>query len=333
VTSKIGGLRSNHRRQPSVLGPRILLALGLLLAVANNPSHSQIHPDGRDLSRFERTLLFLRSAAPQEQADFAIDALSQLVETYMAEADLARKEAGQQQGAAAARLRGWAVAVDQYASQLLLVLEDVEEGYPVQLLADRTGPLGLHVAGRTVMLGHPRADQQAVYEQLVLAEFCARHDCSGVTAPGAGITEAKPIPVTAARVSPDWTFSGAGSVCRHRGVTVRFDAGGRLGEHRDLCSQLMQELFDLATELSWQQRQGVVVDWDSLEISPTPGRPGHLVRLNAAGDSILVTVPILAASETLLGDSLPWLRAASSGEEAAALQLDASRYGWASGGR
>lgn len=84
----------------------------------------------------------------------------------------------------------------------------------------------------------------------------------------------------------------------------------------------------LADEIAWQQRHGVVVDWDVLVIRATPGRPEHLVQLNNAGDSILTGLPLIYASPNLLVHIKPWLQQRLSGEKSAALQLDAAQYGW-----
>jgi hypothetical protein len=289
------------------------------------------HPpvDTPALSRYQRTLQHLQQAPEQEQVDFASDALSSLVEVYMAEADLARSEAREKSGVAAARLRGWAVAVDQYANQLLLVLDDLEQGFPLEMAANPKGAASLTVAGRTVMLLHPRPSQQGAYEREVLAEYCGRHDCMAITATTAEGESARPIPMSAAQVNPRWTFTNSGPVCSYQGIEVRFGDTRQLAALRDLCAQLMQELVDLAVELAWQQRHGVAVNWAALDIVATPGRPGHVVHLNLAGDSVLATVPLLAGSEGLLADVIPWLRARSAGEEAATtLQLDAVAYGW-----
>ncbi|MFC1579252.1 hypothetical protein ACFL3Y_02570 [Pseudomonadota bacterium] len=279
------------------------------------------------LSRYQRTVQYLQHASEAEQADFASDALSRLVEVYMAEADLARAEARAKPGATGASLRGWAVAVDQYANQLLLVLDDLEQGFPPELLANREGSASLNVAGRAVMLVHPRPGQQSTYEQEVLADFCRRHDCMTMTAAAEGEAPPRPIPMSAAQVSPRWAFTDAGQVCSHQGE-VRFGGTRQLAAQRDLCAQLMQELLSLALELAWQRRHGVTVNWAALDIVATPGRPGHVVHLNLAGDSVLATLPLLANSEGLLADVVPWLRARSAGEGAATLQLDAAAYGW-----
>lgn len=301
-------------------------SLCLLLALCAITAWAQAPSEGLPQSRYQRTAQYLHEASGAEQADFAAAALGLLVEVYMAEADLARTEARDRRDSEAAGLRTWALAVDRYANQLLLVLDDLEQGFPLTLQTNREGAVSITVADRMVMLSHPRPGQQGVYEQQVLADFCGRHDCIAMTAPDA--ESPRPITVTAGRVSPSWTFDGTGAVCSHQGLQLRFGSTRQLAALRDLCAQLMQELSSVAVELAWQQRHGVAINWAALDIVATPGRPGHVVHLNLAGDSVLVTVPLLAASDGLLADVVPWLRARASGQDPGVLQLDAESYGW-----
>lgn len=275
-------------------------------------------------SRFQRTFEYLQGAPVVEQTDFVLAALSELAAVYMAEADLARADAVSQTGSGRAKLLGWSRAVDQYASQLLLVLDDLEQGYPVSLRTGTPGPPTISVADRAVILGHPRDEQQSAFEQRVLADFCSRHDCRRMTQALAP----EPIPDTLVRVYPLWTFAETGPVCSNDGLEVQFHSTRNIANLRRICEQLAQELASLATALVWQRRHGVDIDWSGLSVEPTPGRPGHLVRLNAAGDSVLLTVPLLFSSENLLADITPWLHALAKGEKTPSLRLDAGDYGW-----
>jgi hypothetical protein len=280
---------------------------------------------GAGLSRFQRTVNYLQEASPQEQADFALTSLAELAAVYMAEADLARSQAAGQDGSGRARLWSWSVAVDQYASQLLLLIDDVEQGYPVVLRPGQSGDVSVTVADRVVILGHPRPDQQAAYEQRVLMDFCSDHDCERITVADAGPA---PIPLSAARANPLWTFTDRGPVCSNEGLEVRFSSAENLSALRALCEQLAVETAALVSELSWQVRHGVEIDWDGLAVTATPGRPEHLLRVNPAGDSVLLTVPLLYASENLLVDIKPWLHARVTAGESAPVRLEAADYGW-----
>ncbi len=321
------------RAAPHAPGGRLALALLLVIAATDALSQAPATDNG-GISRFQRTAGFLQDSVAQDRADFAASALTELAAVYMAEADLARSQASAREGNVRAKLLGWSIAVDQYANQLLLVLDDVEQGYPVSLRQDPLGPVGITVADRTVILGHPRADQQAALETRVLGDFCSSHDCEQMTptAPGPGPGR-EPVPVSAIRVNPLWTFASSGPVCANEGLEVHFASARDLATLRGLCEELVQEVAALATDLAWQKRHGVDIDWDALAIDTTPGRPEHLVRLNAAGDSVLLTIPLLYATQNLLQDIKPWLRARASGEPPPAIRLDAARYGWLSSAR
>jgi len=277
------------------------------------------------LSRFQRTVNYLQNSPPEERADFTAAALAELTAVYMAEADLARAEAAEQKRASRGKLLGWSQAVDQYANQLLVVLDDVEQGFPVSLRPSPQGPVTATVADRAVILGHPRGDQQAAYELRVLTDFCSDHDCERMTV---NADEPEPIAASAMRVTTLWTFTQGGPVCSSDGIEVRFHSSQNLPILRGLCEELVQELAALAMDLSWQIRHGVAVDWDGLVVSATPQRPEHLVRLNTAGDSILASLPLLYESTDLLSDVVPWLKARSSGGIPAPIHLDAAKYGW-----
>jgi hypothetical protein len=273
-------------------------------------------------SRFDRTLLSLQLASPEAQADFARVALGGLAEVYMAEADLARKEAGRGNGER--KLLGWSGAVDRYAGQLLVLLEEVDLGLPVSLSVNREGVASVAVGGRPVMLNHPRPGQQGAFEQRVVEEFCARHDCGPLTR---AAVDAGPIPVTAATVAPLWAFTERGPVCSLDGLSVHFESAADLPRKRDTCEQLLHEASTLAAEIAWQRRHGVEMAWEDLAIRPTPQRPEHLVQLNRAGDVVLLSAPLLNAVPAILDQLKPWLRARSEGT-AARLELEGADFGW-----
>ena len=301
------------------------LLLGLGLFSGSVAAQLLLDESADPWSRFHRTILALQEGSTEEQADFALDALRELIEVYIAEADLALMEARQPDQANKAKLRGWSLAVDQYASQLMLVMEDIEDGFPLVISLGREGAVTVTVADRAVMLNHPRALQQSAFEQRVLAEFCSRHDCEAMTEQA---DSAEPIPRSGSGMKPGWAFTETGQVCSRQGIEVRFGSTLKLGESRSTCEELLQEADTLVTEIAWQRRHGVVVDWAQLAVSPTPQRPEHLVRLNAAGDSILVTLPLIYGSPGLLEDLKPWLRYRVGAGEEVQLRLDAADYGW-----
>ena len=297
------------------------LALTAVQAVAQEQSEN---PQSNG-SRYQRTVLALQNSSAEIQADFASTALRALVEVYIAEADLARNQAESEQNNA--KLMGWSRAVDQYARQLALVVDDIELGLPVELQPNDAESVTVMAGGRSVIVSHPRVDQQTSFEQRVLLDFCRRQDCQLLTA---GSTGASPIPVSASGVDPVWTFTETGPVCSYKDIELRFANATHLARWRMTCKQLLQELMTLADEIAWQGRHGVVVEWQALAVQPTPQRPEHLVLLNGKGDSLLATIPLIYGSPALLADITPWLKSRVTSGKSVPVKLEAERYGWES---
>jgi len=277
----------------------------------------------RDSSRFQKITLALQDANTKMASEFATTALTILTEIYIAEADLAKNEAKDSEDSG--KLVTWAAAVEQYASQLSLMLEDVDTGFPVSISPAGNDFAIIAVAGRFIILNHPRADQQSAFEHRVLGEFCSRENCEKLIPSN---ESPAPIPVSAPVVSPTWNFTAEGPACSSGGVTVQFSSTGQLASLRSICNQFFQELSSLATEIMWQQRHAVTVDWEVLAIRATPQRPEHTVILNAAGDVILLSLPLLHSSENLLAAVTHWLRAKTLASEEIRLSIDAASYGW-----
>ena len=274
-------------------------------------------------NRYKRTVFALQQATAETRADFARSALRELTEAYIAEADLARNQAMEKGDSD--KLLGWSRAVDQYAAQLLLLLEDIDVGFPAEVSAGGPGGASVSVAGRLVILTHPRANQQAAFEQRVLQDFCARHHCKSLTASAA---PGKPIPLSGSQVQTRWSFEEEGPLCTYEGLALYFSSMDKLARSRSICDQLMSEAATLAGEIAWQRRHGVAVDWQRLEIRATPRRPEHLVVLNAAGDSILATLPLLHGNPAALADLKPWIDTRFSDGTPTAVTLQAAPYGW-----
>jgi hypothetical protein len=274
-------------------------------------------------SRFLRTVQYLQSASPDTQSDFAATAIASLINAYIGEAKLARDEA--RAAGHNAGLVGWSLAVDYYARQMPLLLEDIELGLPVLFTIGGENSLAITVADRTVILSHPRLNQQGAFEQEILMNFCSRHHCEEFSQRS---TEQEPIPVSSVHVKPDWSFTEQGPVCAHQGISVHFKNEQNLANSRLICEQFLQELMTLTSEFAWQQRHAVAIDWDQLEIQSTPRRPEHIVKLNASGDTLLVTVPLLYRSPGLLQHVTPWIRQRLGDQQGAQLKLEADQYGW-----
>jgi hypothetical protein len=304
----------------SALTRTLFLGLSLLLwACASTANESAAQE-----SRYHRPIAALPTSAEEHRARFASIALLELAEVYIAESDLARKESEQAEDPG--KLLAWSRAVERYASQLSLVLDDIALGFPVELRLNDREVSSVNVGGRVIMLAHPRADQQFVYEHSVLTQFCSTKTCEELTE-NEDVLE--PIPMSPALVKPRWEFDTAGPNCSYRSVRLSFTVGGDLTRQRQLCQQLMQELEILSTELAWQQRHGVDIQWQNIKIEATPMQPEHLVLLNVQGDSLLVSLPLLYGTPGLLKAVLPYLQQRYAGDNVELItELKAADLGW-----
>jgi|WetSurMetagenome_2_1015567.scaffolds.fasta_scaffold124171_2 hypothetical protein len=299
---------------------------GLVWAItAGSISAAQIAlaQESEGQTRFQRTVQYLQNASPELRGDFAAIALTNLADAYIAEATLAREEA--RATGHDANLRGWSVMVDYFARQMPMLLQDIELGLPVRLTIGGDKSLAINVADRIVIVSPPRLNQQGAFEEAILAEFCAKHSCEQFSP---GSAERELIPFATASVRPDWSFTAQESVCSCQGIKVRFKNEQNLANSRLICEQFLHEVTALTDQLAWQQRHGVSIEWDNLDIQSTPHRPEHMVRLNAIGDSVLVTVPVLYSSPDLLRHIVPWMRQRLSSQTEVSVELDAEHYGW-----
>ncbi len=299
-------------------------ALALLVLLPPQPATAD------DLSRFQRLVVSLVQAEPSSRSRFARVALLEMAEIHLAEAGLARNQSAQDPQPD--RLLGWSRSVEAYARQLLGLHDQVERGAEVVLLPALLAETGIVVGEHSTIISHPRRDQQQALEQAILQAFCAREDCVQLLVAEAELAP-QPIPESPSHRPPSWSFTRSGPVCEQRGLQVQFPAAegrgaGNLAAYRSLCQQLFAELQSLVAELRRQQRQGVVPDWSALTISATPHRPEHSIRLNDAGDSLLLAVPLLFGTPGLLPRVLPWLRSLAESAEAPALALSAGELGW-----
>lgn len=274
---------------------------------------------------FDRTVAAVQKSSQDDRVDFATIALRELVETYMAEADLARKEGSENNNNR--KLVGWADSVDRFAAQMLIVLEDAGTGYPVDLSKTASGAVGLTVADRMIVLAHPRADQQRAYERRVLAEFCTSKNCTELTLDN---DEQDPslFPIVSAR--PLWSFTKDGPICisNEDEIEIQFLARHNMSAIRTQCLQLLSELSALRYEISWNIRRGVSVHWDKVALLTTPEKPEHLVVLNDTGDSTLLVLPLLYANPAILENFGRWLSSKTNNRQSNKLQIEAKNIVW-----
>lgn len=297
-------------------------------------------------SRYDRTIRALQVAEAEWRSDFAGIALWQLAGAYYAEADLARQDMQRRDlntaaGSAQQKQRHWSSSVEQYASQLTRFQRRVEEGGAVLFDLSPVTEAVLQVDGIQVMLAHPRPQQQAVFEQKILEQFCQLRDCAALTGlmdvaakrswsatEEDAITAVEPAsagtsqPSAAQRaVKPGWEFTANGSVCTYGGLRLRFVPGANPGAVRNLCLDLFAEIAVLLEGLRQQQQYGVRMDWSALAFSQS------MLQLNRDSDLLRLQAPLLQANPALLRSLTPWLAAQLSGEQTM-LELQADTFGW-----
>jgi hypothetical protein len=279
--------------------------------------------DAAGQTRFQRTMQYLQDASPELRGAFAATALRNLQEAYVTEADLARKETGA--AGRAANLGGWSATVDYFARQVPLLLDDIALGLPVRLAIGGEQSLTVTVSDRTIIVSHPRLSQQGAFEEAILAEFCAQQSCEQFLPENAA---REPLQVATMRVRPDWTFTAQESVCSYSGIKVRFQGRENLSNSRHICEQFLREVIALTDQLALQQRHGVQIAWDDLSVQSTAHGPEHMIQLNAIGDTVLATVPVLSRNPDLLGQVTPWIRQQLDNQTEISIELDANQYGW-----
>jgi len=278
-------------------------------------------------TRFQRTVQYLQDAPPELRGDFAAIALTNLSQAYSAEAQLARAEAGAT--GPKAKLGGWSAMVDYYSRQMPLLLADIELGLPVYLTLGDEQSLVIMVADRTVIVSPPRLSQQSAFEHTILSDFCKLHSCEEfLPATGTATAEFGSSSVAMVAVRPSWSFSTQGPVCSYQGINVRFESQKNLANSRQICKQFFLEVMTLTDQLAWQQRHGVAIEWEDLDIQATSHRPEHSVGLNAIGDAVLVAVPLLYSSRGLLQQLVPWIQRRLDNQQDLSIDIDADLIGW-----
>jgi hypothetical protein len=297
--------------------PSLYLAIALLFS-----PFAQGQPvDSHDLSRFQRTALSVQDTDQEQRQRFARQAMLSLYEVYSSEADLARSQADALPNRD--KLLGWSAAVDEFARQILEALSELDSGADVAIYLSRQSIVTIDVAGRFVMLTHPRHSQKSAFEQLILDQFCASNDCITLT----GVAnKSLQSAMYYGNIVPQWQFSNNGASCSHEGVQIAFTGTSGLVQLKETCRQFFSELNSLLTEITWQQMHGVRADWGELAIRPTPGKTEHFVSINASGDTVLAALPLLYAASDLLTELTPWLQSRSAGGKAVPVLVDGRRW-------
>jgi len=294
-----------------------LLALLLVSGCLSAPLFARggIPDQPADMSLLVRIAMIVEDSPLPMRRDFAWLAISEMAGMYTGEAQRARLET--RRTARARDTARWAAAVDDYAVRMKALADAMTSATPIEVTVGVDSSVSLYVGGEMVIVTGVFIGQQASYEQRVIEQFCTLYQCERLLARyELSVPAADTITTKRASKAAYWSFSQyAGPVCMtDDGLEFQFRDMSGLGQKRVACSQIVAELYDLVDALARRHRQGIMVDWNALKISPIAGSEGHQIVLNT-NDDIRMPLPGLAASKDLFRMVRPWLAARATGRE------------------
>lgn len=254
------------------------------------------------------------------RADLARVAIDELAAVYADEARRALRD--KRRGGDASDRRRWAGAVQQLADDYRLLANSIGFLTPVDIDIGPEGSLYLVIDGKLVVASSPRMNEQRLYEQRVIAEFCALNRCNELVRQP--MPEASRSAITP-EASSQWEFSDhTGPVCSNGdGLEFQFRTLENMDLKRIVCQRIVAELELLANAVSRRMASGTRVDWNSVAIHGPPGGSEHTVTLNPEGDTLQLALPELATQNHAFRRVLPWLAAKVRGEHYTLVVLDA----------
>jgi hypothetical protein len=260
-------------------------------------------PDGRPVYLLAAGL---REAPNEARSDFALAALSALIEVYEREAMQARTEL--RSGSRNRDLARWIRGVDAMIRDFQAMLDQLRPETPVRISTPDRHSVYLVVDGRPVLLSGPRTGEQGMLEQRVVDEFCARNYCNDLL-DGAHIATAAPEIVLPA--TPLWRFSDLGGpVCASGdGLELQFRDATDLGRKRDMCTQLVTELRSMVETLRVGVAGGIHIEWSQLAVVPDLFTGQQRLLMTSAGDSMPLSAPYLELAPEFLRAVMPWVAA------------------------
>ena len=294
-----------------------LLVLLLVLGFSPAPLFARggVPEQPADQSLLVRIAMIVEDSPLPMRRDFAWLAISEMAGMYTGEAQRARLET--RRTARARDTARWAAAVDDYAVRMKVLADAMTSATPIEVTVGVDSSVSLYVGGEMVIVTGVFIGQQAIYEQRVIEQFCTLYQCERLLARyELSVPAADTITTKKASKAAYWSFSQyAGPVCMtDDGLEFQFREMSGLGQKRAACSQIVAELYDLVDALVRRHRQGIMVDWNALKISPIAGSEGHQIVLNTSED-IRMSLPGLAASKDLFRMVRPWLEARTKGQE------------------
>ncbi|MCG6868061.1 MAG: hypothetical protein LJE91_04815 [Gammaproteobacteria bacterium] len=285
----------------------LLFLLGLSMGLG--AADGRRIPDAPNAVHIRQIARALADGPPSLRREFALLAITEMIEVYENEAELARRE--RQPGAARRDARRWALAVRRQAAELAGIVVGITESTSVQVGMTPYDRVFVVVDGRLVILTNPRMDEQIIFEQHVASRFCERNVCEDLP----GITRQAESADVPPSIVPRWSFSDqAGPVCNAEdGLEIQFASVADLWWKRPACAAVSGELLTLAEQIALERGNGTPLDWNVMVIQPQAGSDLHRVVLNERGDYLLLRLPALSAVPEFFRLALPWLIARTEG--------------------
>lgn len=257
---------------------------------------------------YGRLVEALRLAPNSVQREFAQLALGELDTSHRVEA--ARSQAGGD------RRGRWAASVESYNAGLRSLTAGITPDTIISLHIGADGRTQLLVDDAVVIISSPRASQQSQLEQRIVERFCARYLCHQLIVENLAAPDVDTRGVT---FGFDITEDAGLSCNSGDGLEFLFYVRDQIDERRRWCQQIVAELRMLGWALGEQIDAGVPIEWDQFTIDVTAVQadggsvPGNTVRLNGAGDSLVLPLPYCAAAPRLMRRLVPWLATRSEG--------------------
>lgn len=284
----------------------LMLSFATAMPVRSDNGLSATAAGTRGIGRIQQIAAGLREAPNEARADFALAALTGLIEAY--DRETARARAELRSGSRNRDLARWIRGVNAMILDLQRLLDGLKPETPVRISTPDSHTVYLIVDGTPVLLNGPRTGEQGLLEQQVLDYFCSRNYCDDLV--GGEHFESAVTEVTQA-MPPLWRFSDLGGpVCASGdGLELQFSDATDLVRKREVCTQLVTDLHVLVATLRTSAAGGTRIDWPTLAVIPDLYTGEQQLVLNAAGDAVALSAPHLENAPAFLKAAMPWVAA------------------------
>ena len=236
--------------------------------------------------------------------EFADALLAVLIDTYDSElqASLASRPDSDKRRA---KLRRWQRATRELMDHLVATRMALSEGGDAVIDVDPQGQVLLFVEQHTVAFSAPRPGSERMMEAEVIEQYCAANDCSVLD--------------DAARDEAQSASRDRGSWALHDRQLPTFEIPSQLHcTYKDLsnrtrkqiaCHEAAFEAKTLLDAVGEAAHSGFAFDWQVLNDGRVASGPDTLLRVNATGDYVRLSIPRLARTDSAdWAELVRWLR-------------------------